>query len=129
MLNIKSWFRRSADTDAESLSPLSQSTQGGPFSGAVRVLVAEDSDESFQLFQLNTMEEGYEITRVTNGMEAVSAARLGKFDFIVMDATMPKLNGYEATRIIREWETTESRTRLPILLFSSDSLENNGAWF
>ena len=40
-----------------------------------------------------------------------------------MDVNMPGMDGYSATRLIREWETEHGRTRLPILLLSADDLD------
>ncbi len=46
----------------------------------------------------------------------------GDYDFIVMDVNMPHLDGYAATRLIREWETERGRAHVPILLLSADDL-------
>jgi CheY-like chemotaxis protein len=91
--------------------------------GPKLVLVAEDSDESYALFDNYTRDEGYRITRARDGAEAVESAKSGTFDLIVMDANMPKMDGYAATAAIREWETARQRARLPILLFSADDEE------
>ena len=87
------------------------------------VLVAEDSDESYALFDNYTRGEGYRITRARDGAEAVESAKSGAFDLIVMDANMPKMDGYAATAAIREWETARLKARSPILLFSADDEE------
>ncbi len=89
----------------------------------LRLLIAEDSDDSFFLFQAYTQEAGHEVTRALNGVEAVEMAQRGEHDLIVMDANMPEMDGYTATRLIREWETAQGRARRPILMVSGDDLE------
>ena len=113
-------FGLETDLAASAVGP----NQVGPNQvGPKLVLVAEDSDESYALFDNYTRGEGYRITRARDGAEAVETAKSGAFDLIVMDANMPKLDGYAATAAIREWETERQRARLPILLFSADDEE------
>jgi CheY-like chemotaxis protein len=88
----------------------------------LRLLVAEDSNDSFLLFQSYLKAEGHHITRALNGAEAVEMVKTGGHDFIVMDVHMPVMDGYTATRLIRDWETEQGRARLPILLLSADDL-------
>lgn len=95
----------------------------GPLSSPLKLLVAEDSEESFLLFQAYTQGEGHEIRRALNGAEAVHMAQSGDFDFVVMDINMPVMDGYTATAKIREWETEHRRKRMPILLLSADDEE------
>ncbi len=89
----------------------------------LRLLVVEDSDASFFLFDSYVKTEGHHVSRALNGADAVEMAKHDDYDFIVMDANMPCVDGYTATRLIREWETGQGRARLPILLLSADDLE------
>lgn len=88
----------------------------------LQLLVVEDSDESFALFQAYVKGQGHSISRAHNGALGVEMVKSGDFDLVVMDVHMPVMDGYAATRKIREWETGSGRTRLPILLFSSDGV-------
>ncbi len=67
----------------------------------IRVLVAEDNPTNQQVAQ--AILEGAEIavTIVGNGEEAVQAIAAQPFDAVLMDIQMPRMNGYEATRLIR----------------------------
>ena len=90
---------------------------------SLKLLIAEDSDDSFLLFKSYVKAEGHQVARALNGAQAVEMAKDGDYDFIVMDVNMPRVDGYSATRQIREWETEQRRPRLPILLLSADDLE------
>lgn len=87
---------------------------------SLHLLIAEDSDDSFLLFKAYLKSEGHRISRALNGADAVEMAKREQYDFIVMDVNMPQMDGYTATRQIREWETVQGRARLPILLISAD---------
>jgi CheY-like chemotaxis protein len=97
-------------------------TDGGPKLGAfpLRLLVAEDSNESFALFQIYVSEEKHLVSRAFDGAQAVEMVKAGEYDMVVMDIDMPVMNGYAATRAIREWETQQGRSRLPIVLLSAE---------
>ena len=87
---------------------------------ASNLLIAEDSDDSFFLLQAYVAKEGHQLTRALNGAQAVEMVKAGQYDFVVMDVKMPVMDGYTATRLIREWETEQGRARLPILLLSAE---------
>jgi CheY-like chemotaxis protein len=87
----------------------------------LRLLVAEDSNASFKLFQVYVKGERHAVSRALNGAEAVDMVKANEYDLIVMDIDMPVMDGYTATRTIREWETEQGRTRIPIVLLSAES--------
>ncbi len=86
----------------------------------LNLLIAEDSDDSFFLFQAYLANQGHTLTRALNGAQAVDLVKTGKFNFVVMDVKMPVMDGYTATRLIREWETEQGTARVPILLLSAE---------
>lgn len=86
----------------------------------LNLLVAEDSDDSFYLLQAYVGSQGHKLARALDGAQAVEMAKTGLYDFVFMDVKMPAMDGYTASRLIREWETGQGRPRLPILLLSAD---------
>jgi CheY-like chemotaxis protein len=89
---------------------------------ALRILVAEDSEDSFQLFKAYLQGQPHAVKRASNGGEAVELAATGTFDLLFMDIRMPVMDGYAATRRIRELETGKDRRRMPIVVLSAEDL-------
>ena len=67
-----------------------------------KILIAEDDRELRQLFQHVLVKNGYTVTGVSNGAEALEAIDAGYYDLIISDIMMPKVDGYELVRAIRE---------------------------
>jgi signal transduction histidine kinase/CheY-like chemotaxis protein len=69
---------------------------------AGRVLAAEDVEHLRSLIELYLRKLGLECVSVANGFEAVEAALAGDFDVLLLDLEMPVMDGFEATRVLRE---------------------------
>lgn len=68
---------------------------------AVRVLLVDDNVDNLHLYALYLAHEGFDTYEARDGHEALARARALKPDVIVMDLTMPGLDGWEATRQIK----------------------------
>jgi two-component system, sensor histidine kinase and response regulator len=95
------------------------------FTGA-RVLLAEDNVVN-QKVALRVL-QGFSVSTelAANGEEALGLARTEHFDAILMDCQMPVMDGYEATRAIRDWERTTGR-RVPIIAMTANALSGDRA--
>ncbi len=69
------------------------------------VLLVEDNEINQQVAKEILEGAGLKITLATNGQEAVDAVKENAYDAVLMDVQMPVMDGYTATRKIREWET------------------------
>lgn len=69
-----------------------------------RVLLVEDNEINQQVAREILQGAGVNVTIANNGQEGVDAARTNQYDVILMDIQMPVMDGYAATRKIREWE-------------------------
>jgi len=88
---------------------------------ALNVLVAEDCDESFAISELLLKKEN--VWRARGGLEAIDMLKSRRFDLVLMDVHMPGMDGYEAIRVVRDWETQTGNARTPIVVASSDDLD------
>lgn len=83
-------------------------------SSALRVLVVDDDFLCQKLATAILKKSGYVATVAVNGREAVELAKVETFDLILMDITMPEIDGLEATRIVRDREKETGR-HIPIV--------------
>ena len=74
----------------------------GPAAKQFLVLVVDDYVDNVVALSLDLQGEGYKVVTASNGEEAVSIASLTQPDIILMDISMPQLDGLAATRKIRE---------------------------
>jgi CheY-like chemotaxis protein len=77
-----------------------------------QLLLVEDNEINQQVAKEILEGAGLNVTLATNGQEAVKAVKENNYDAVLMDVQMPVMDGYTATRKIREWETEvrEQRT-------------------
>ena len=68
------------------------------------LLLVEDNILNQKLIFLNLTKSGYVIDIASNGLFAVDKFKARKYDLIIMDIMMPVMDGYEATRLIRQIE-------------------------
>lgn len=84
------------------------------------VLLVEDDDMTALVF-ISFMEEwGYIVTRVSDGVSAVEAAKMRVHDIILMDTFLPKMSGAEAIRKIRELDQTT-----PIIALTTSPIDKH----
>jgi CheY-like chemotaxis protein len=68
---------------------------------------------------------GCEVTVASDGTEGASIFAARKFDVVLMDCQMPKLDGYGATARIRAFEQQAGRVRTPIVALTANALEGD----
>ncbi|MEO5348053.1 MAG: ATP-binding protein [Magnetococcus sp. YQC-3] len=95
-----------------------ESSHGAPPRG-LRILVAEDAPENQLLFQAYLKRSPHHVVFVNDGLEAVAQVRQERFDLVLMDIQMPNMDGYAATRAIRQWEQEEGSPPLTIMALSA----------
>jgi PAS domain S-box-containing protein len=110
---------RVAREPAEAVGPAARPPEARSLQG-VRVLVAEDNGTNAFLLGRFLEKWGVAFDVVSTGQQAVEHVTTGQYDLVLMDLQMPVLNGYDATRAIRELPD-EQRRGLPIIALSASS--------
>ena len=83
------------------------------------IIVAEDVQINFRLLELNLKKTKATIIWAKNGLEVIELAKQNDANIILMDIQMPKMNGYEATKIIKEF-----KPNIPIIAQTAFTMTN-----
>ena len=70
----------------------------------IRILVAEDESDLNRFVSLSLKNNGYEVTSCLNGKDALDKMETEKFDLVLTDIMMPKMDGFELAESIRSFE-------------------------
>ena len=91
----------------------------------VDILVAEDNVVNQMVIQTMLTGSGYNLRMVENGRLAVEAYQQKRPDLIIMDLSMPEMDGLEATRIIRKLEEENGHSGLSIIAATAHVMEED----
>jgi CheY-like chemotaxis protein len=91
-----------------------------------RVLLAEDDSNIRKFFGIMLKRSNYHLDEAENGLKAIEMWEKGGYDLILMDIQMPRLNGIEATTIIREKERVQG-SHTPIVAVTAHSSKEDEA--
>ncbi|WP_294610907.1 ATP-binding protein [uncultured Roseovarius sp.] len=88
----------------------------------LNVLVVEDNANNRLVIEVMLKNDGHSVTLARDGVEGVALANATRFDLILMDINMPRMDGIAATRTIRDGNGASAATRIVALTahFSSD---------
>lgn len=89
----------------------------------LQVLVSEDHPTNRLVVEAMLMKLGHHPTMCENGLQALQLVRQQRFDLVLMDLHTPQMDGFEATRAIRE--LPPPRGQVPIIAFSADAFEES----
>lgn len=84
------------------------------------VLAADDDEDILELIVFRLEHSGYTVLQARDGAEALDLALSSQPDLAVLDVMMPKMDGFELTRRLREEEAT---SRMPIILLTARTQE------
>jgi two-component system, sensor histidine kinase len=85
-----------------------------------KILLAEDNDINRMIAAIVLKSNGYHITEVLDGKEAVTQLSRQSFDLVLMDMQMPFMDGLEATRIIRK----HINKKVPIIALTANEIKH-----
>ncbi len=108
--------------------PIDISRAGGVFQQPSlngHVMVVEDNPINLAVVDKILTKLGIQTTTVVDGMAALEAFKYSNFDLILMDCQMPRLDGYAATKAIREREKRRKLARTPIIAMTANAMSGD----
>lgn len=95
----------------------------------LRILVAEDNDVNQRLTRRLLQNLGHTADIAANGLDVLAAVERVQYDVVLMDCHMPEMDGYEASRRIRQLEITSTpavrRHRIRIIAFTASVFDGD----
>ncbi len=89
---------------------------------AATIMVVDDNEPSRDALSRRLERRGYRILMAGDGRQAVATARLELPDLILMDLGLPGIDGWEATRQLKDGGITR---HIPVIVLSADAMTND----
>jgi CheY-like chemotaxis protein len=89
---------------------------------AARILLVEDNEMNRDMLSRRLERRGYEISIAVDGRQGVEMARAGSFDLILMDMSLPEIDGWEATRQLRAAPET---AKVPVIALTAHAMSGD----
>jgi len=84
-----------------------------------RILIVDDEVSILKFLRANLESIGYEVLAAVNGVEALNTVEMELPDLVILDIMMPKIDGFEVCRRLREW------SQVPIIMLSAQGDESD----
>ena len=84
-----------------------------------KILLVEDNEMNRDMLSRRLIRRGYEVELAVDGREGVDKARAGNYDLVLMDMSLPEIDGWEATRQLRAAPETKD---LPIIALTAHAM-------
>lgn len=84
-----------------------------------RILLVEDNEMNRDMLSRRLIRKGYDVAMATDGRQGVDMARSGEYDIVLMDMSLPEIDGWEATRRLKQAVETKA---LPIIALTAHAM-------
>ncbi len=91
----------------------------------LRILLVDDFEDNWLVVQSHLEDTNFHIDSAESGEIAVEKFLTNKYDLVLMDIQMPGMDGYAATKIIREWEIKQGAAQTPIIALTANALKQD----
>ncbi|MGN7612878.1 ATP-binding protein, partial [Magnetococcales bacterium HHB-1] len=107
------------------ISPSTDAKKQTTTDRALSILLVEDSEDNCQLIKAFLKRTQHTLDIAMNGLIGVQCVQKRRYDIILMDMQMPVMDGYKATKNIRDWEKQKGYTPTPILALTAHALDGD----
>jgi CheY-like chemotaxis protein len=87
-----------------------------------KILLVEDNEMNRDMLSRRLARKGFEVEMAVDGLQGVQMALANHYDLILMDMSLPELDGWEATRRVREGHGAE---RVPIIALTAHAMSGD----
>ena len=87
-----------------------------------KILYVEDNEDNIYMLTRRLKKKGFEIVIANDGREGVSKAKTEKPDLILIDLSLPELDGWEATRLNKADQKTN---QIPVIVLSTHAMKEH----
>lgn len=90
----------------------------------LRVLVVDDEEDILDTLSYSLDLRGYRVATARDGIEALEEAKSRPPDVMLLDVMLPGCNGYEVSRLLKEWMDSWPGRRFPIILLTARKIDD-----
>ncbi len=91
-----------------------------------KVLLVDDEQDILETLDYCLARRGFEVVTATDGLDALETAKRVSPDILLLDVMLPGCNGYEVSRLLKEWmETDPSAVSFPIVLLTARKVDSH----
>ncbi len=87
-----------------------------------KILLVEDNEMSRDMLSRRLQRKGYDVEIAIDGKDGIEKATSGGFDLVLMDMSLPEIDGWKVTRLLRKEPATKA---LPIIALTAHAMEGD----
>ena len=92
---------------------------------SLRILVVDDEQDILETLDYSLAMRGFEVVTAADGLEALDLAKKVRPDAMLLDVMLPGCNGYEVSRLLKEWMDHDPQNRsFPIVLLTARKVDS-----
>jgi DNA-binding response OmpR family regulator len=93
---------------------------------ALRILVVDDEPDILETLEYSLAKKGFEVATALDGLEGLDKAKRLPPDFMILDVMLPGCNGYEVSRMLKEWMDNDPEAKpFPIMLLTARKVDSH----
>ena len=91
----------------------------------IRILVVDDEPDILETLKFSLGKRGFEVATAIDGLEGLEHAKRQPPDFMILDVMLPGCNGYEVSRMLKEWMDNDPEAAIfPIMLLTARKVDS-----
>ena len=92
---------------------------------ALRILLVDDEPDILETLEFSLSRRGFAVDTACDGLEGLDKAKRTPPDFMILDVMLPGCNGYEVSRILKEWMDNDPAAQpFPIMLLTARKVDS-----